>query len=83
MKVLLLADGFGRRLSKETDIYPKPMIEIDGKSILWHIMKIYSYYGFNNFVLQLGYKGYYIKEYLVNYFFTIDKMVKKYEDLIK
>ena len=68
MKVLLLAGGFGTRLSEETDIRPKPMVEIGGKPILWHIMKIYSYYGFNEFVILLGYKGYYIKEYFANYF---------------
>ncbi len=68
MKVLLLAGGFGTRLSEETDICPKPMVEIGGKPILWHIMKIYSQYGFNDFVILLGYKGYYIKEYFANYF---------------
>lgn len=68
MKVLLLAGGFGTRLSEETDIKPKPMVEIGGKPILWHIMKIYSNYGFNEFVVLLGYKGYCIKEYFANYF---------------
>jgi len=68
MKVVLLAGGFGTRLSEETDIRPKPMVEIGGKPILWHIMKIYSEYGFNDFVILLGYKGYYIKEYFANYF---------------
>lgn len=68
MKVLLLAGGFGTRLSEETDIRPKPMVEIDAKPILWHIMKTYSQYGFNDFVVLLGYKGYYIKEYFANYF---------------
>lgn len=68
MKVLILAGGFGTRLSEETDIRPKPMVEIGGKPVLWHIMKIYSYYGFNEFVVLLGYKGYYIKEYFANYF---------------
>lgn len=68
MKVLLLAGGFGTRLSEETDMKPKPMVEIGGKPILWHIMKIYSKYGFNDFVILLGYKGYYIKEYFANYF---------------
>ena len=68
MKVLLLAGGFGTRLSEETDLKPKPMVEIGGKPILWHIMKIYSHYGFNEFVVLLGYKGYYIKEYFANYF---------------
>jgi glucose-1-phosphate cytidylyltransferase len=68
MKVLILAGGLGTRLSEETDIRPKPMVEIGGKPILWHIMKIYSKYGFNDFVILLGYKGYYIKEYFMNYF---------------
>tara|TARA_Y100000816_G_C26105270_1_gene587083 strand:- start:2861 stop:3631 length:771 start_codon:yes stop_codon:yes gene_type:complete len=68
MKVLILAGGFGTRLSEETDIKPKPMIEIGGKPILWHIMMIYSRYGFNDFVILLGYKGYLIKEYFSNYF---------------
>ena len=68
MKVLLLAGGFGTRLSEETDVRPKPMVEIGGKPILWHIMKTYSQYGFNEFVVLLGYKGYYIKEYFANYF---------------
>ena len=68
MKVLLLAGGFGSRLSEETDVRPKPMVEIGSKPILWHIMKIYSTYGFNEFVVLLGYKGYYIKEYFANYF---------------
>ena len=68
MKVLILAGGFGTRLSEETAIRPKPMAEIGEKPILWHIMKTYSYYGFNEFVILLGYKGYYIKEYFANYF---------------
>jgi glucose-1-phosphate cytidylyltransferase len=68
MKVLILAGGFGTRLSEETDIRPKPMAEIGGKPIIWHIMKGYSHYGFNEFVVLLGYKGYYIKEYFKNYF---------------
>jgi glucose-1-phosphate cytidylyltransferase len=86
MKVLLLAGGFGTRLSEETDIRPKPMVEIGGKPILWHIMKIYSTYGFNEFVVLLGYKGYYIKEYFSNYFLhqsdiTIDMQNGKMEIL--
>lgn len=68
MKVLILAGGFGSRISEETDIRPKPMIEIGTKPIIWHIMKIYSHFGFNDFVILLGYKGYYIKEYFSNYF---------------
>jgi glucose-1-phosphate cytidylyltransferase len=68
MKVLILAGGLGSRLSEETDLKPKPMVEIGGKPILWHIMKIYSYYGFNDFMILLGYKGYVIKEYIANYY---------------
>ena len=68
MKVVILAGGFGTRLSEETDIKSKPMVEIGGKPILWHIMKIYSSYGFNEFVILLGYKGYIIKEFFYNYF---------------
>lgn len=68
MKVLLLAGGFGTRLSEETDLRPKPMVEIGGKPILWHIMKMYSKYGYNDFVILLGHKGYFIKEYFANYF---------------
>ena len=68
MKVVLLAGGFGTRLSEETAIKPKPMVEIGGKPILWHIMKIYSSYGFNEFIICLGYKGYVIKEYFASYF---------------
>ena len=68
MKVVILAGGLGTRLSEETTIKPKPMVEIGGKPILWHIMKIYSYYGFNEFIVCLGYKGYIIKEYFANYF---------------
>ncbi|MGZ4078295.1 MAG: sugar phosphate nucleotidyltransferase, partial [Bacteroidia bacterium] len=68
MKTLILAGGFGTRLSEETDLKPKPMIPIGTQPILWHIMKIYSHYGFNDFVVLLGYKGYAIKEYFMNYF---------------
>lgn len=68
MKVLILAGGLGTRLSEETGNIPKPMVEIDGKPILWHIMKTYSSYGYNDFVILLGYKGYVIKEYFANYF---------------
>ena len=68
MKVVILAGGLGTRISEETSIRPKPMIEIGGKPILWHIMKIYSHYGFNEFVICLGFKGYVIKEYFSNYF---------------
>jgi len=68
MKVIILAGGFGTRLSEETDLKPKPMVEIGGKPILWHIMKIYSHFGFNDFIVCLGYKGYMIKEYFANYY---------------
>lgn len=68
MKVAILAGGFGTRISEETDSKPKPMIEIGGKPILWHIMKHYSHYGHNEFVILCGYKAYYIKEYFANYF---------------
>ncbi|MCX6355564.1 MAG: glucose-1-phosphate cytidylyltransferase [Candidatus Aureabacteria bacterium] len=68
MKVVILAGGVGSRLSEETELKPKPMIEIGGKPILWHIMKIYSHYGFNDFIICLGYKGYIVKEYFSNYF---------------
>ncbi len=68
MKVVIFAGGLGTRISEETDIRPKPMVEIGGKPVLWHIMKIYSHYGYNDFVICLGYKGYVIKEYFMNYF---------------
>lgn len=68
MKTVILAGGYGTRLSEETELKPKPLVEIGGKPILWHIMKIYSSYGLNDFVICLGYKGYLIKEYFYNYF---------------
>lgn len=68
MKVVILAGGFGTRISEETDLKPKPMVEIGGKPILWHVMKTYSSFGFNDFVICLGYKGYVIKEYFMHYF---------------
>jgi len=68
MKVVILAGGLGTRLSEETDIIPKPIVEIGGYPIIWHIMKIYSTYGYNDFIVCLGYKGYMIKEYFANYF---------------
>jgi len=68
MKVVILAGGFGTRISEETHLKPKPMIEIGDKPVLWHIMKTYSHFGFNEFVICLGYKGYSIKEYFYNYF---------------
>lgn len=68
MKAVIFAGGFGSRLSEATDIIPKPMVEIGGKPILWHIMKIYSHYGINDFIICCGYKQYIIKEYFANYF---------------
>ena len=68
MKIVILAGGLGTRLSEETSIKPKPMVEIGGYPILWHIMKIYSHYGLNEFIICLGYKGYVVKEYFANYF---------------
>jgi glucose-1-phosphate cytidylyltransferase len=68
MKAVILAGGLGTRLSEETSVRPKPMVEIGGKPILWHIMKMYSHYGVNDFVICCGYKGYVIKEYFANYF---------------
>ena len=68
MKAVILAGGLGTRISEETVLRPKPMIEIGGKPILWHIMKIYSAFGINDFIICLGYKGYIIKEYFFNYF---------------
>jgi len=82
MKVLILAGGLGSRLSEETTLRPKPMVEIGGKPILWHIMKIYSHFGFNEFIILCGYKGYMIKEYFANYYthmsdMTIDMTTNK------
>lgn len=68
MKAVILAGGYGTRLSEETVIKPKPMVEIGGEPILWHIMKLYSHYGINDFIICLGYKGYIIKEFFANYF---------------
>ena len=68
MKAVLLAGGFGTRISEESGIRPKPMVEIGGMPILWHIMKIYSHYGINEFIVCLGYKGNIVKEYFSNYF---------------
>ncbi len=68
MKAVILAGGYGTRISEETAVRPKPMVEIGDKPILWHIMKIYSFYGINEFIICCGYKGYMIKEYFANYF---------------
>ncbi|EOZ96365.1 Glucose-1-phosphate cytidylyltransferase [Indibacter alkaliphilus LW1] len=74
MKAVILAGGFGTRISEESGIRPKPMVEIGGKPILWHIMKIYSKYGINEFIICCGYKGYMIKEYFSNYFLYMSDM---------
>jgi len=84
MKVVIFAGGLGTRISEETGTRPKPMVEIGGKPVLWHIMKIYSHYGFNDFIICLGYKGYVIKEYFMHYFLhnsdiTIDVANNKME----
>src|SRR5664279_420038 len=68
MKTVILAGGLGTRISEETGVRPKPMVEIGGKPILWHIMKIYAAHGVTDFVVALGYKGYVIKEFFANYF---------------
>ena len=68
MKAVILAGGFGTRISEESNLRPKPMVEIGEAPILWHIMKIYSAYGINDFIICCGYKGYMIKEYFANYF---------------
>src|SRR5512138_2922179 len=68
MKAVILAGGVGTRISEESHLRPKPMIEIGGKPILWHIIKIYSHHGINDFIICLGYRGYVIKEYFANYF---------------
>lgn len=84
MKAVILAGGLGTRISEESHLRPKPMIEIGGKPILWHIMKIYSHYGINDFIICVGYKGYLIKEYFANYFLhmsdvTFDMVSNKME----
>lgn len=84
MKAVILAGGMGTRISEETSVRPKPMVEIGGKPILWHILKIYSAHGINDFVICLGYKGYVIKEYFANYFMhmsdiTFDMAANKME----
>jgi len=68
MKVIILAGGLGTRLSEETNLIPKPMVEIGGKPILWHIMKIYSHWGYNDFIILTGYKSHVIKDYFINYY---------------
>lgn len=75
MKVVILAGGLGTRISEESHLRPKPMIEIGGRPLIWHIMKIYSHYGFNEFVICLGYKGYVIKEFFANYFLHCSNVI--------
>lgn len=84
MKAVILAGGLGTRISEETDLKPKPMIEIGGKPILWHIMKMYAHHGINDFIICCGYRGYVIKEYFANYFLhmsdvTFDMQLNKME----
>ncbi|MDR0617355.1 MAG: glucose-1-phosphate cytidylyltransferase [Endomicrobium sp.] len=84
MKVVILAGGLGTRLSEETELKPKPMVEIGGHPILWHIMKIYSHYGFNDFVILTGYRSHIIKDYFINYYtrycdVTVDMVVNSVE----
>ena len=80
MKAVILAGGLGTRLSEETDIKPKPMIEIGGKPVLWHIMKTYSLHGVNDFIICCGYKGYVIKEYFANYFLHMSDVTFSMKD---
>tara|TARA_X000000368_G_scaffold52768_1_gene37612 strand:+ start:434 stop:1207 length:774 start_codon:yes stop_codon:yes gene_type:complete len=80
MKAVILAGGLGTRISEETDLKPKPMIEIGGRPILWHIMKIYSFYGINDFIICCGYKGYLIKEYFANYFLHMSDVTFDIQD---
>jgi glucose-1-phosphate cytidylyltransferase len=80
MKLVLLAGGLGTRLSEETVLKPKPMIEIGGKPMLWHIMKLYSHFGINDFVVCCGYKGYLIKEYFLNYFYHVSDITIDLKD---
>jgi len=75
MKAVILAGGFGTRISEESGVRPKPMVEIGGKPILWHIMKIYSHFGIDDFIICCGYKGYMIKEYFSNYFMHVSDVV--------
>ena len=77
MQTVILAGGLGTRLSEETHLKPKPMVEIGGKPILWHILKMYSYYGLNDFIICCGYKGYIIKEYFANYFLHMSDVTFK------
>ena len=80
MKAVILAGGLGTRISEETSIRPKPMVEIGGMPVLWHIMKLYSAYGINEFVICLGYKGYMIKEYFANYYLHMSDVTFEMEE---
>ena len=80
MKTIIFAGGLGTRLSEETDVKPKPLVEIGGRPILWHIMKIYSSHGINDFIICCGYKGYLIKEYFANYFLHLSDVTFKMKD---
>ncbi|MFG1423674.1 glucose-1-phosphate cytidylyltransferase [Roseixanthobacter liquoris] len=80
MQAVILAGGYGTRISEESNLRPKPMIEIGGKPILWHILKIYSWYGVNDFIICCGYKGYMIKEYFANYFLHMSDVTINMED---
>jgi glucose-1-phosphate cytidylyltransferase len=80
LKVVILAGGFGTRISEESHLRPKPMIEIGDKPILWHIMKTYSHYGFNDFIICLGYKGYMVKEYFMDYYLHASDVTFDFSD---
>ncbi|OYX72152.1 MAG: glucose-1-phosphate cytidylyltransferase [Rhizobiales bacterium 32-66-11] len=80
MQAVILAGGYGTRISEESNLRPKPMIEIGGKPILWHILKIYSWHGVNDFIICCGYKGYMIKEYFANYFLHMSDVTINMED---
>ena len=80
MKAVILAGGLGTRLAEETNLKPKPMVEIGGKPILWHIMKNISFYGINDFIICCGYKGYHIKEYFKNYYLSNSDMTFNIEE---
>lgn len=83
MKVVILAGGYGTRISEESHLKPKPMIEIGGQPILWHIMKYYSHFGYNEFIICLGYKGYFIKEYFADYYLHLSNITFDFSDCNK
>src|ERR1700686_814034 len=80
MKAVILAGGLGTRISEETHLKPKPMIEVGGKPILWHVMKLYSAHGVNDFVICCGHKGYHIKEFFANYFLLMSDVTFNFAD---